>query len=298
MFWLLIGDPDSPARKNIGALVMPADQLSEDWFEQAVLRIAPLTNLSNIEPFLNSESHPVINDLCSNRSKFFDKATEFGLSIQNINEYIDSWLPILETIRRDFVPKARSEKVLDAFLSNDHIVLDVNDNRLMCPYHPIRLRWIVSYLMQGQRLALATLANEKEMELYSPNYYLNWLGNLSPNHSPPITHGNQGDILYSKNETGWFEEFSPIESSAPNISMDPKSVVCISRQIIAYLESHPYKNDGLSILIILPPTDTFPTDLVEIVRKSEWKNLRVKVTVALPIDRSGCLSIYSYSQLG
>jgi S-DNA-T family DNA segregation ATPase FtsK/SpoIIIE len=284
MFWLLIGDPDSPIRKNIGALVMPADLLTEDWFEQAVLRITPLDSLSYIEPFVNSENHPVINDLLNNRSKFFDKASEFGISIQNINEYIDSWLPILETIRKDFVPKARN-KILDAFLSNDHIVLDSNDNRLMCPYHPIRLRWIVSYLRQGQRLALATLANEKEMELYSPNYYLNWLGNLSPNHSPPITHGKQGDILYSKNETGWFEEFSPIESSAPNISMDSKSVDCISRQIIAYLESHPYKNDGLSILIILPPTDTFPSELVEIVRKHEWKNLRVKVTVALPIDR-------------
>ncbi len=284
IFWLLIAASDSPVEKNMGALCIPKDTTIEDWIEQSALRIISLETLNYAAPYFNGEDNNIIDELLLKRSEFFDKVVNMGLSIQNINEYIDSWLPILETMRNDFVPRGNRENILDAFLSNDHIVL-ADDQRLMCPYHPIRLRWIANYLRQGQRIALAVLASEKEMDIYSPEFYLDWLANLSPNHSPPISHGQQGDILFSKNETGWFEEFSSLESSAPNISMDPKSVECISKQIIAYLESHPYKKDGLSILIVLPPTNSFPTELVESVRKAEWKNIRVKITVALATER-------------
>jgi hypothetical protein len=284
IFWLLMAALDSPAKNSIGALCLPEDSNVEDWIEQSALRILSLEVLSYKAPSFNCQDNITIDEFILIRSSFFDKVASTGLSIQNINEYIDSWLPILETIRRDYVPRGKREDIVDAFLSNDQIVI-ADDQQLMCPYHPIRLRWIANYLKQGQRIALAALASEKEMELYFPEFYLNWLANLSPNHSPPISHGEQGDILYSKNETGWFEEFSLLESSAPNISMDQKSIESISKQIITYLESHPYKKDGLSILIVLPPTDHFPTELVESVRKGEWKGVRVKVTVALSPGR-------------
>jgi len=285
LFWLLTADPDSPANENLGALHMPPDILAELWIAQAISRIIPLHSLRYSSPIVKDGQNSIIDSLLSIRREFFESAREFGLSVQNINQYLDSWLSVLERVRNEFVPRGRSENVLDAFLSNDHIIFDGDNNRLMCPYHPIRLRWIVSYLRQSLGLVLATLSNEKEMDLYSPEYYLDWLGNLSPNHSPPISYGRQGDILYSKNEIGWFEEFGSLEHSAPNISMDSKSVECISKQIITYLESHPYKKDGLSILLVLPPTDNFPTDIVEAIQKSDWKNLRVKVTVALPAER-------------
>lgn len=284
LFWLLIAALDSPSVKNIGALCIPQDSNIDEWIEESIQRIIPLDVLVYTDTCFNSQDHTVINEFILKRSSFFEKVASSGLSIQNINEYIDSWLPILETIRRDYVPKGKREEILDAFLSNDHIVIS-NNQRLMCPYHPIRLRWIANYLKQGKQIALAALASEKEMDLYSPEFYLNWLANLSPNHSPPISHGDSGNILYSKNEIGWFEEFGSLESSAPNISMDPKSIECISKQIIAYLESHPYKKDGLSILIVLPPTDHFPTELVESVRKGEWRDVRVKITLALPNAR-------------
>ena len=49
-----------------------------------------------------------------------------------------------------------------------------------------------------------------------------------------------------------------------------------------YLESHPYKRDGLNILIVTPEAARFAADLATMLRRGEWKETQLTIHLATP----------------
>ena len=56
----------------------------------------------------------------------------------------------------------------------------------------------------------------------------------------------------------------------------------IVRQITAYLHAHPYKADGLRILVVTGGASALPADIVQGVRKGEFKNLAMTIELVAP----------------
>ena len=59
----------------------------------------------------------------------------------------------------------------------------------------------------------------------------------------------------------------------------------MTQQVRAYLEAHPYKQDGLNLLLILKYGDRVAADLVNEIRKGEFKEANITVHVVAPLER-------------
>jgi hypothetical protein len=149
----------------------------------------------------------------------------------------------------------------------------------MLPTHPIRLRWISRYLNECEKLVGAVLSGEKELSKRNPGFYLDWLRTLNPSQAPAISSNMSGEILFSSGEQAWYEEFTPRNNEIAGVTLDSHSIKRIARQITSYLEAHPYKKDGLSILLVAPYANKFPADLISTFRSVDWKDAKVDLTV-------------------
>lgn len=105
------------------------------------------------------------------------------------------------------------------------------------------------------RLALHALEGTLELCSANSDFYLDWLESLSPHQHPALTVDSEShQFLYARGERGWSEVFVPLQTghggqaaSEADLSM----LVEITRQVHAYLRAHPYKNEGLSLALLL-----------------------------------------------
>ncbi len=137
----------------------------------------------------------------------------------------------------------------------DMLALERGERRIMLPVHPLRMRWICCYLEETRKLAEAFLSGEAAFADGEGEMFLDWLENLTPRESPPLAVGQDGQLLYSRSEVAWFEDFSPERTETGDVGFDSDAVESIARRIVGYLETHPYKRDGLSLLVVLPTSD-------------------------------------------
>ena len=227
----------------------------------------------------------LIRALVELRMRFRDGLLTAGLGIELIRSFLDEWNTLLLRARTEYVPDGLRSQELDLFLATDLLESPGSDRRLMSPAHPVRLRWICEYLERSINLVHDVLSGNAAFADGDGDYYLNWLESLTPRESPPLCVGTQGTLLYSRSESGWWEDFSPLAVGTGDLSFDDYSLESVADRVITYLDSHPYKRDGLSMLIVMPTSDAMPADLLRKISTRANRAMRVSLYVAAPRAR-------------
>jgi hypothetical protein len=283
--WLLVSAPDSPIWKSIGELALSEVQDEGHWVLPFIQRLTSLEKITATENSVFYGTDQTLNDLITLRKTLQSNLSSEGLDVEHIYSFLDEWERILVTISTDYVPDGSRSSTLQAFLGNDTLIVKEQDRRLMVPLQPIRLRWIAEYLDKCRKLATSCLQGNAKFATADGEQYLNWLEALTPHESPPTTSGLSGEILFARSELAWFEDFSPLRRVTSDVSIDTSALDSIASRVISYLDVHPYKREGLSLLAILPPSDDMVAELVRKISRGSLSGLRVSITVAAPRSR-------------
>lgn len=286
MTWLLMADPDTPLWSRIGASTIGQEDDSSEWMAPFLQRsVSPSALQPGGAVAVKGES-ALLDDFLEARLAFGSQVRSEGLSTALINTYVDAWGDLLARARSDFVPDGRRLAPMDALLGADLLVQEGRSRRTMLVSHPLRLRWLAGYLEASAILTVKCLSGETAFATGEGDQYLDWLESRTPHESPPVASGAQGELLFAKTETGWFEDFDLLEGPAVVDSVDdPAAVESIASRIVSYLDAHQYKKDGLSILLVLPSSDGMPAALLSRIARGHWRDLRSTLTIAAPKRR-------------
>lgn len=285
LFWFLAAAPESPALDSPGTLRVNPPTDGDDWQTPLAYRESGLDGLT-LDPAQQPDAVcPILNELAELRRGFRDSLRVAGLELERINSFLDGWQMLLRRARESYVPDGVRSKELESFLGTDLVAVIGSERRLMLPLHPIRLRWICGYLEQTRRLALDFLSGDAGFADGEGEFYLDWLEKLTPQESPPVAVGNLGQLLYSRSESGWWEDFSPLTVDTGDVSFDPEAIGSIAARIVSYLDAHPYKRDGLSLLVVLPTSDATPAEILRRITAKANRALRISIYVAAPKSR-------------
>lgn len=275
-FWLLLCAKESNFKSfNSGVQIgldFPFNKVLQDFVD----RIVPLTYIQGNSTFIDA---PTTSDLLNLRIEFLNKLSR-GLDAEEINEYLDLWQPLFASTRTSLVPNGTRVPAISQLLELDFLCFSDSSRRMMIPSHPIRLRWIARYLLSCEALLVSFLTGDAKLSNVNPKFYLDWLRTVTPSQCPAIASDQSGEILFSSGDQAWFEEFVTKTNNITSAILDVESTRKVSKQITSYLEAHPYKGDGLSILLLAPYTNKFPADLISSIKNnSEWKKVCINMTV-------------------
>jgi S-DNA-T family DNA segregation ATPase FtsK/SpoIIIE len=283
LFWFKSTAPDSPSFRE--SLVIPCDIKLDDWLLNICNRTVPLNSFSkgfyNIDIF----DDPIILDFEENINIFNSHLKSEGLSKEIINELLDRWDVLLHKIKSLYTPDDNSNDNLQFLLKHEIVEFEGLDKQLMLSSHPIRLRWISAYLNETEALAKKALAGELKLNTQNDKLYLGWISQLTPHQQPPISVTSSGNILFASGEQGWCEEFTSDKTDREqeqDSSIDSSSLYELSNQVKSYLDSHPYKKDGLKLLVIIQAGGKFISELINEIRKGEHKNTNITIHVLAP----------------
>ena len=285
LFWLLVAADDSPALGAVAALRVPTPVNGNDWMGPLVRRELSLDSLKVESGHVADGPHALLEDLVGMRLELRGALRSNGLDIATLRSFLDKWQEVVAEARQVFVPDGVRSRELDAFLGCDMLVLGRGERRIMLPVHPLRLRWICCYLEETRKLAQAFLSGEAAFADGEGETFLDWLENLTPRESPPLAVGHDGQLLYSKSEVAWFEDFSPERTETGDVGFDSDAVETIARRIVGYLDTHPHKRDGLSLLVVLPTSDAMPAEILRRILVRANRSVRVSLHVAAPRAR-------------
>lgn len=283
--WLLATANESPALDRIGALRLSATEDGTEWLTAIVRRETSLDALVLDSEHAVESPDPVFQELLELRRKFRSSLSSEGLELAVLQAFLDRWQALFRQARASLVPDGVRSRELDALLGCDMLVVDDVDRRLMLALHPIRLRWVCSYLEQTMKLSVDFLSGDAAFADGEGSLFLDWLERLTPREAPPIAVGSNGELIYSRAEVGWCEEFSPLDPEAGDVTFDSAALASIAHRVASYLETHPYKRDGLSILVVLPTSDGMPGELLKRIIAKTSGSVRVFLYVAAPKNR-------------
>lgn len=281
LFWLMVAAEDAPGWSSIGGLKLHD---SEDWLGAFVQRDKSLQFIESSNSSLGHGVDQVADDFIFLRNELRHALRSSGLSIDALNDFTDAWQRLIETVRADYIPDGTRPQVLEAVLDTDMLSFDGEDRRIMLPTQPMRMRWLASYLQRCLKLASSCMTGATSFSVADGYQYLEWLESLSPHECPPTAMGKSGEILHARTEVAWFEEFAPLLKVSADVSVDLYALKSIAARILDYLEAHPFKCDGLSLLLLLPSSDIVPAQLIELITKS-YPDVRLSLTVAAPKSR-------------
>jgi DNA segregation ATPase FtsK/SpoIIIE, S-DNA-T family len=283
VFWISVcGDDTGDVNAELHA---PSNKTGEEWITEVAHRLLPFAN-GVASPFRDEVlKHPIIDRLMDIRSRFRSEAEKNGLSSGLLNDVFDEWSALLADARRSFVPDGDVPDGMIEFLNADCVQGFDGDRVLMLQSHPLKLRWIAAYLAKSSQLASDAIEGSLKLNELNDSLYLNWIQGLSPHQQPSVHTAASGHMLFAAGERGWTENFHRTASSGGTGSGDrihASLVTEIVRQITAYLHAHPYKSDGLTILVVTGAASALPADIVQGVRKGEFKNLAMTIEFVAP----------------
>ena len=135
-----------------------------------------------------------------------------------------------EVLRQNINGKDDQKSVLNDFLRLT-IYGKNGSNAVILPSHPLKQRWLASYLKNSLNFGLShstkLLLNEQNTD-----YFINWNLNSTSHVQPPMICGQNGNYLFSDKEYGWFEYFSDSNSGVlGNLEIDDSIVNVIVQKI-------------------------------------------------------------------
>ncbi|RQW72232.1 DNA translocase FtsK [Halomonas sp. YLB-10] len=285
MFWISVCGED---RCDIASeLHAPSSLAGEAWIKEVMHRLRPLDNgmARPIEEYILK--NPVMDRLVELRTRFRSQAEKDGISSGLANDVFDSWATLLSDARKSYVPDGDIPHGMIEFLHADCIKDFDGDSLLMLQSHPLKLRWISAYLNKSAQLACDAMEGNLKLNSYNELLYLDWIQGLSPYQQPTIHTVSEGDILFAAGERGWTEKFERAALAGGTASADGIHLSLVGeiiRQITSYLYAHPYKADGLTILVVTSGASSLPADIVQGVRRGEFKHLKMTIELVAPKD--------------
>ena len=211
------------------------------------------------------------------------ETSEEGIKLSLLNDFTDKWISFAEVLRQNINGKDDQKSVLNDFLALLTIYGKNGSNAVILPSHPLKQRWLASYLKNSLNFGLQSLNRELLLNEQNTDYFINWNLNSTSHVQPPMICGQNGNYLFSDKEYGWFEYFSDSNSGVlGNLEIDDSIVNVIVPKIQEYLLAYPHKVDGLQLLIAISGSPSFPTQLIKELKKGEWVDLRVDVHVLCP----------------
>lgn len=280
LLWLLSAAKDRPSARV--TLHVPAEGHYREWIQQVTGRLQKLD--ASAKPCPALENDGIVQEIITARSQFIEEISDGGLDYGQIENLLDKWQSQLRAAKSEYVPNGLADLRIETILSLDTLSLP-DGGSILLPTHPFKLRWIARFLKKSEELAVNALGGELPLNRLNPDLYLDWMRQLLPNQQPAVLLNSQREILFSAGDLGWAEVFAPMRTDAGQshtAHVDPFAVDEIARQIVTYLENHPYKSDGLSILVILAQGDKLPVDLVKRIRKAEWRDISIDMHVLAP----------------
>jgi S-DNA-T family DNA segregation ATPase FtsK/SpoIIIE len=285
LFWISVCGED---RCYPEEQLLAQDGLSgEAWIEEVAQRLTPLCSRTAEAKSKDQRRHPVVSQLIELRTEFRDEVEARGLSADVLNDTFDKWAALLADARRTFIPNGDIPEGMIEFLNADCVQGFDGNRLLMLQSHPMKLRWIAAYLTKSFRLATDAIEGSLRLNPHNEKLYLGWIENLSPHQQPAIHTSNDGQTLFADGERGWTENFQELVSSGGAASGERLHSTLVSeivRQITAYVHAHPYKADGLRVLVVTGGASALPADIVQGVRKAELKNLSMTLEFVAPRD--------------
>lgn len=283
--WLMTCSPDAPGSD----MLLERDDVDFEALVSEVTQrlhsVSSYFNSQKIEPEILENGR--IAQLVEQRNDFIKTVSETGFQISAINDYVGNWTSIIKECRNEFVPNGVLDKRLQMVISQDIIHCHHGSMSLMLGTHPLRLRWIGKYFTELRDLCVSALGFDLKLNETNDEYFLSNLENISPHAQPPILANSLRTLMVPVSENGFCEIFAAIKKEGAvttlwKSEMDTVSLKVISSEITAYLHAHPHKEDGLSILFILPSGGEIPRHLIESIRQGNLKNLPVSCHVFSP----------------
>lgn len=283
LLWLLLAADDAPKCEQ--QLRLPEGETLDAWISQVASRSIPLTSAACGCFPADVIANPIIRKFQSINEELRKEVKKNGLSSELLQDSFDRWEETLVQAKNEFVPDGLVDERIRAILSMNCLALDTAGRVLMFPPHPFRLHWLGAYLARSENLAIKALAGELPLNRQNSSFYLDWFATLSPHQQPAVTCNPAGSLVLASGELGWGEEFAPLEGAAAVVqesSVDPWATAEIAAQVTSYLEAHPYKRDGLSLLVVLTTGAKFPSDLVRTIRSGDWKSTSIDLHILSP----------------
>ncbi|MDO6824999.1 FtsK/SpoIIIE domain-containing protein [Marinobacter sp. 1_MG-2023] len=283
LFWISVCGEDR-CDLNLEHFAQP-NKTGAEWISEVVSRRRPFDGGAAKPIREEALGHPIIAQLIDLRSRFRNEVAKEGLLPELMNNFFDEWAPLLSDARTTFVPDGDVPDGMIEFMNADCVLNFDGDQVLMLQSHPLKLRWIAAYLLKCSQLAADAIEGSLKLNSQNENLYLDWIQGLSPHQQPSIHTAVDGHILFAAGEQGWTESFHRTVTSGGTTSGDrihSSLVAEIVRQITLYLHAHPYKSDGLAVLVVTGGASALPADIVQGVRKAEFKNLAMTIEFVAP----------------
>ncbi|BCO21082.1 hypothetical protein KUC3_39390 [Alteromonas sp. KC3] len=275
---------EQPNLSYFKTIKLPQDIGIDDWLLNICNRTLTIEDcLVDVSTELQENEH-ILSTLAEDNLNFCESSKKYGLNREFINELIDKWEVLVDEAKHTYVPFGKTHEELSFLLSRD--VIDIgNEKRLMLPNHPLRLRWISKYFEESEQNANLALSGNLKLNPLNDSLYINWLSDLSPHQQPPILATKERNLLFATGEQGWCEEFAPLGTKhrfSKGGVLDYPSIIELAKQVKTYLEAHPYKQDGLQLLLILQQSGRFASELIKEIRKGEFKSTKINLHVLSP----------------
>jgi DNA segregation ATPase FtsK/SpoIIIE, S-DNA-T family len=283
LFWLMVAANDRPVDKFL--LTLPHGLTFDTWVDEVVSRMLPLRSVEHEQITSELLDNDLVSKLLEMRRDLFEVLCRDGVSSAILSDAFDCWDDIFRSAKELFIPDGKMDGRLNVFLHYDCISGSNGESVVMLGSHPLKFRWLARYLRTSEELAAKALEADLPLNSQNQSLYLDWVGSRSSQQQPAVHISRAGQHLLSTGEAGLTEEFH-IPSSQTDTEYQETFPSQITEEIVsqikAYLEAHPYKRDGLSILVVTPTAPRFSADLVSAVRKGEWSDLRAEVHLSIP----------------
>lgn len=225
-----------------------ADLGFHSWLESAFETSAMLGATSH-----SDDTSVIASDWFETRGAFLLHLNRTGLESTDIRDYVDRYVATMRELRDDFVPKgmARPEvqQVLDCDLFSDDTGVAV------LATHPIRMRWIGTYLDRIQGLLARALRGELITNPVNETLFFTELLEASPQAQPPVAVLEE-QLYVAVREQDWHEHLAPLRDEQGErrdwlADLDDGAIDDVGATIAQYLSAYPHKADGLHILYIV-----------------------------------------------
>lgn len=176
-----------------------------------------------------------------------------GLIPDEIDRYVDRYRDVLEDLRDRYTPKGAPRPEVTEILDSD--LFKGESGAVILATHPIRLRWIASYLRELSRLLLQALRSELLTNPVNPELFFSELVRASPQGQPPVAVVDE-QLCVAIREQDWHEVFAPLKDERGErrdwlADLDDGAIDDIALTIGRYLDAYPHKADGLHLLYIV-----------------------------------------------
>ncbi len=266
------------------ALSFLEDNDLEEWLNSVLRRDVNLQDHAAGNDSLQVASDGLVSEFRELREKFASEVSASGFIQGSISQFATDWTALLDRAKTEWLPDGKRDERIAWLFSTDRLELKGGD-AILLPSHPFKLRWLAEYLRTSEELLTKALNDELLLNTQNGKLYLDWISGLSSREQPPIACNAKGKYVFANASEGWSEDFTGLDPQKPESdlgSLDSSSEDEIVSLLRNYLNSHPYKIDGFSVVILIEHGASLAADLFKKLRTGDFRELKASVHMIAP----------------